>query len=81
MSYFDKTKLKIIPQLENNYNIILNDFNNFDYNYTDKLSYIKRDNIFNQWKKLCEFGLQVDKKQKMLWNYPVELRKKKIWAL
>ena len=77
MNYFNKSKLRIVPQLENNYNIILNDFNNFDYNYTDKLSYIKIDNIFNQWKKLCEFGLQVDKKQKMLWNYPVELRKKK----
>ncbi len=46
MNYFNKSKLKIIPQLENNYNIILNDFNNFDYNYTDKLSYIKIDNIF-----------------------------------
>ena len=31
---------------------------------------------FNKWKQLCKFGLQVDKKQKMLWNYPVELRKK-----
>ena len=76
MNYFNKSKLKIIPQLENNYNIILNDFNHFDYNYTDKLSYIKIDNIFNKWKQLCKFGLQVDKKQKMLWNYPVELRKK-----
>ena len=49
MNYFNKSKLKIIPQLENNYNIILNDFNNFDYNYTDKLSKIKIDNIFNKW--------------------------------
>jgi len=76
MNYFNKSKLRIVPQLENNYDKILDDFNNFDYNYKDKLSILKIDNIFNKWKQLCKFGLQVDKKQKMLWNYPVELRKK-----
>ena len=76
MNYFNKSKLRIVPQLENNYDKILDDFNNFDYNYKDKLSILKIDNIFNKWKQLCKFGLQVDKKQKMLWNYPVKLRKK-----
>ena len=77
MNYFNKSKLRIVPQLENNYDKILDDFNNFDYNYKDKLSTIKIDNIFNKWKESCNFGLQIDKKQNMLWaKYPVELRKK-----
>ena len=55
MNYFNKSKLRIVPQLENNYDKILEDFNNFDYNYKDKLSTIKIDNIFNKWKESCNF--------------------------
>ena len=46
MNYFDKSKLRIIPEIENNYYKILNDFTNFDFNYTDRLGRFKIDTLF-----------------------------------
>ena len=75
MNYFDKSKLRIIPEIENNYYKIFNDFTNFDFNYTDRLGRFKIDTLFKKWRGLYEFSLQVDKGKEFL-NSTVKSRKK-----
>jgi hypothetical protein len=75
MNYFNKSKLRILPQLENNYDKILDDFNNFDYRYKDILGRFKIDTLFKKWKGLYEFSLQADKKSVFL-DSTVKSRKK-----
>lgn len=77
MSYFDKSKLGIVPKLESNYDVIVNDFNKFDYNYTDRLGKFKIDNLFKKWRGLYEFSLKADKRQKNVFlNSTVKSKKK-----
>ena len=75
MNYFNKSKLRILPQLENNYDKILDDFNNFDYRYKDIIGRFKIDTLFKKWKGLYEFSLQADKKSVFL-DSTVKSRKK-----
>lgn len=90
MSYFNKSKLRIVPHLENNYNSILDDFNNFNYQYQDRLGKFKIDNLFKKWRGLYEFSLQADKKniflgstvksrKKNFGHYELEVDNKVIW--
>ena len=60
--YFDKSKLRTASKLESNYDIIVKDYNNFNYQYQDRLGRFKIDTLFNKWKGLYEFSLQADKK-------------------
>ena len=41
MSYFDKNKLRITSILESNYKVVKNEFDNFDFNYEDRLGKLK----------------------------------------
>ena len=75
MNYFDKFKLKIVPQLESKYDIILEDYHNFNYKYQDRLGRFKIDTLFKKWRGLYEFSLQVDKKNVFLGS-TVKSRKK-----
>ena len=92
MSYFDKSKLRIVPHLEQNYDVILDNFNNFDYNYTDRLGKLKIDTLFEKWRGLYEFSLRADKRQKNVFlnstvrshkknfgHYTLEVNDKTIW--
>ena len=64
MSYFDKNKLRITSILESNYRVIKNEFDNFDFNYEDRLGKFKIDTLFKKWRGLYEFSLKADKRQK-----------------
>jgi hypothetical protein len=64
MSYYDLSKIRISKILEDNYEQILKEYQNFSYDYRDRLGFLKIDRIFKQWKGLYEFSLKVDKKQK-----------------
>ena len=90
MNYFDKSKLRIASELESNFNIIVNDYNNFNFNYTDKLGKFKIDTLFKKWRGLYEFSLQVDKgkefldstvksRKKNFGHYELEVNDKIIW--
>ena len=90
MNYFDKFKLKIVPQLESNYDIILEDYHNFNYKYQDRLGRFKIDTLFKKWRGLYEFSLQVDRKnvflgstvksrKKNFGHYELEVDNKVIW--
>ncbi len=58
MNYFNKSKLRIASELESNFNIIVNDYNNFNYTYQDRLGKFKIDTLFKKWRGLYEFSLQ-----------------------
>ena len=73
--YFDKSKLRIASKLESNYDIIVKDYNNFNYTYQDRLGKFKIDTLFKKWRGLYEFSLQVDKKNVFLGS-TVKSRKK-----
>ena len=73
--YFDKSKLTIASELESNYDTIVKDYNNFNYQYQDILGRFKIDTLFKKWKGLYEFSLQVDKKNVFLGS-TVKSRKK-----
>ena len=60
--YFDKSKLRAASKLESNYDIIVKDYNNFNYTFQDRLGKFKIDTLFKKWRGLYEFSLQVDKK-------------------
>ena len=88
--YFDKSKLRIASKLESNYDIIVKDYNNFNYQYQDRLGRFKIDTLFNKWKGLYEFSLQADKKnvflgstvksrKKNFGHYELEVDNKVIW--
>ena len=88
--YFDKSKLRIASDLESNYDIIVKDYNNFNYQYQDRLGRFKIDTLFNKWKGLYEFSLQADKKnvflgstvksrKKNFGHYELEVDNKVIW--
>ena len=90
MNYFDKSKLRIAFELESNFNIIVNDYNNFNFNYTDKLGKFKIDTLFKKWRGLYEFSLQADQKnvfldstvksrKKNFGHYELEVDNKVIW--
>ena len=64
--YFDKSKLNIVSKLESNYDIIVNDYYNFNYKYQDRLGKFKIDTLFKKWRGLYEFSLQADKKNVFL---------------
>lgn len=77
MSYFDLSKIRITKILEDNYEIVSNEYENFNYDYKDILGHLKIDKIFKQWKGLYEFSLKVDMKQKNVFkNSYVKSRKK-----
>ena len=73
--YFDKSKLRTASELEFNYDIIVKDYNNFNYTYQDRLGKFKIDTLFKKWRGLYEFSLQVDKKNVFLGS-TVKSRKK-----
>ena len=88
--YFDKSKLRIASELEFNYDIIVKDYNNFNYQYQDRLGRFKIDTLFKKWKGLYEFSLQADKKnvflgstvksrKKNFGHYELEVDNKVIW--
>ena len=88
--YFDKSKLRTVSELESNYDIIVKDYNNFNYQYQDRLGRFKIDTLFKKWKGLYEFSLQVDKKnvflgstvksrKKNFGHYELEVDNKVIW--
>ena len=88
--YFDKSKLRIASELESNYDIIVKDYNNFNYQYQDRLGRFKIDTLFKKWKGLYEFSLQADKKnvflgstvksrKKNFGHYELEVDNKVIW--
>ena len=88
--YFNKSKLNIASKLESNFNIIVNDYNNFNFNYTDKLGKFKIDTLFKKWRGLYEFSLQADKnnvfldstvrsRKKNFGHYELEVNDKIIW--
>ena len=90
MNYFDKSKLRIASELESNSNIIVGDYNKFNYQYQDKLGRFKIDTLFKKWKGLYEFSLQADKKnvflgstvksrKKNFGHYELEVDNKVIW--
>ena len=90
MNYFDKSKLRIASELESNSNIIVGDYNKFNYQYQDKLGRFKIDTLFKKWKGLYEFSLQADKKnvflgstvksrKKNFGHYELEVDNKIIW--
>ena len=73
--YFDKSKLRTASKLESNYDIIIKDYNNFNYTYQDRLGKFKIDTLFKKWRGLYEFSLQADKKNVFLGS-TVKSRKK-----
>ena len=73
--YFDKSKLRTASKLESNYDIIIKDYDNFNYQYQDRLGKLKIDTLFKKWRGLYEFSLQVDKKNVFLGS-TVKSRKK-----
>ena len=73
--YFDKSKLRTASELESNYDIIVKDYNNFNYTYQDRLGKFKIDTLFKKWRGLYEFSLQADKKNVFLGSI-VKSRKK-----
>ena len=73
--YFDKSKLRTASELESNYDIIVKDYNNFNYTYQDRLGKFKIDTLFKKWRGLYEFSLQADKKNVFLGS-TVKSRKK-----
>ena len=73
--YFDKSKLRTASELESNYDIIVKDYNNFNYTYQDRLGKFKIDTLFKKWRGLYEFSLQVDRKNVFLGS-TVKSRKK-----
>ena len=73
--YFDKSKLRTASKLESNYDIIVKDYNNFNYTYQDRLGKFKIDTLFKKWRGLYEFSLQADKKNVFLGS-TVKSRKK-----
>ena len=73
--YFDKSKLRTASELEFNYDIIVKDYNNFNYTFQDRLGKFKIDTLFKKWRGLYEFSLQVDKKNVFLGS-TVKSRKK-----
>ena len=73
--YFDKSKLRTASELESNYDIIVKDYNNFNYTYQDRLGKFKIDTLFKKWRGLYEFSLEVDKKNVFLGS-TVKSRKK-----
>ena len=90
MNYFNKSKLRIASELESNYDTIVKDYNNFNYQYQDRLGRFKIDTLFKKWKGLYEFSLQADKKnvflgstvksrKKNFGHYELEVDNKVIW--
>ena len=88
--YFDKSKLRTASELESNYDIIVKDYNNFNYTYQDRLGKFKIDTLFKKWRGLYEFSLQADKKnvflgstvksrKKNFGHYELEVDNKVIW--
>ena len=88
--YFDKSKLRTASELESNYDIIVKDYNNFNYTYQDRLGKFKIDTLFKKWRGLYEFSLQADKKNVFLGStvksrkknfgyYELEVDNKVIW--
>ena len=88
--YFDKSKLRTASELESNYDIIVKDYNNFNYTYQDRLGKFKIDTLFKKWRGLYEFSLQADKKnvflvltvksrKKNFGYYELEVDNKIIW--
>ena len=73
--YFDKSKLRTASELESNYDIIVKDYNNFNYTFQDRLGKFKIDTLFKKWRGLYEFSLQADKKNVFLGS-TVKSRKK-----
>ena len=73
--YFDKSKLRAASKLESNYDIIVKDYNNFNYTFQDRLGKFKIDTLFKKWRGLYEFSLQADKKNVFLGS-TVKSRKK-----
>ena len=88
--YFDKSKLRVASKLELNYDTIIKDYDNFNYQYQDRLGRFKIDTLFKKWKGLYEFSLQADKKnvflgstvksrKKNFGHYELEVDNKVIW--
>ena len=88
--YFDKSKLRAASKLESNYDIIVKDYNNFNYTFQDRLGKFKIDTLFKKWRGLYEFSLQADKKnvflgstvksrKKNFGHYELEVDNKVIW--
>ena len=46
--YFDKSKLRVASELELNYDTIINDYDNFNYQYQDRLGKLKIDTLFKK---------------------------------
>jgi len=92
MSYFDLSKLKISEILEDNYKTILEEYKNFNFDYTDFFSCLKIDKNFQRWKGLYESSLKIDEKysnvflgssvesqQKKCNHYELEVNQQVIW--
>ena len=88
--YFDKSKIRIASKLESKYDVVIKDYNNFNYNYQDRLGKIKIDTLFKKWRAGYEFSLQADKKnvflgsivksrKKNFGHYELEVDNKVIW--
>ena len=88
--YFDKSKIKIASKLESKYDVVIKDYNNFNYNYQDRLGKIKIDTLFKKWRSGYEFSLRADKKnvflgstvksrKKNFGHYELEVDNKVIW--
>ena len=53
--YFDKSKLRTASELESNYDIIVKDYNNFNYTYQDRLGKFKIDTLFKNGEVYMSF--------------------------
>ncbi len=90
MNYFDKSKIRIASKLESKYDVVIKDYNNFNYSYQDRLGKIKIDTLFKKWRAGYEFSLRADKKnvflgsivksrKKNFGHYELEVDNKVIW--
>ena len=78
MSYFDLSKIDASQILENNYEIILKEYQNFDFNYNNFFGCLKIDKNFQRWKGLYESSLKIDKKYNNIFlGSSVESKQKK----
>lgn len=62
MSYIDLSKIEISNILENNYKVILNEYNNFNYNHVDIFDFLRNDTNYQEWKKLYDLSITLAKK-------------------
>lgn len=73
MSYFDLSKIKISRQLENNYDMILEEYYKFDsLGYFNILDFFKIDKNFHRWKKIYNFSVK-NSQNKNIINSSTEL--------